>query len=344
MITNSQNILKKNTLNGDILLIGVEEYNIDQDFKLILDKFFPNRDEDYNFHKVDATEQSLSSVIDLANSFPMLGDNTTIVCKNFHVYFEGRIKKSDKNPALIENYLKNPNPSTRLILCASQDKFSKIKDDKFPKPWDILAKNCETVFYRKVWPDKYPNWIQNKFSENSINTSQEVIRVILSQTPENLRDIGNQIEKIITFLSSKKELDVDIIYKIIGNSRTYNVFELQKQVIRRNLESSLDILKNIYTNSKADIISITSIFSNFFKNVLKFYELKEFQNDKFTLARKIGISPFFINDIKLAASSYNPKEIEKIFILLSETDLKLKSTSESQLNLITKLLINIISK
>lgn len=344
MITNISNIINQGLPQKDILLIGVEEYNIQSDLDKVLNKFYSNSDEDYNFHKIDATEHSLGALLDIANSFPMLGEKTTIVCKNFNQYFEGRLKKGDKNILNLENYFKNPNPTTRLILCVAQEKFSKVKNNKFPKPWDQIVESCDSVFYPKVWPNNFPKWINTKLNENGIKTNEEVIRVILSQTPENLRDIGNQVEKIVTYLGDKKSLDEKEIFNIIGNSRIFNVFELQKQVISRNLESALHILKNIYTNSKSDIIAISSIFNNFFKNVLKLIDNRNNSSNKYDLARQIGVSPFFVDDLRLAASNYNDKEIEKIFILLSETDLKLKSSNENQLNLVSKLLIDIMSK
>lgn len=344
-ITDLNKILSKSILNDDVLLFGVEEYNVESDLNKLLKKFYPNTENDYNFYTIDSDEQGLSEFLDIASSFPMLGDRVTIVCKNFHNYFDDKTKKGKKNKERIKNYYYDPSPTTRIIACAVQDKFSRVKINKIPEPYKSISAKADTIFYPKVWPDKYHNWIRNKFSENGIKTRDDVVRVILSQTPDNLRDIGNQIEKIVTFLGEEKELNENKIFKIIGNNRKYNVFELQKQVIKRDLNQALYIAQNIYTNSKTDLSRICATLSIFFKNLLKYIELNPAQrSNKFDVAKLIGVSPMFVNDYQLATKNYRPKDLEKIFILLSETDYKLKSSGENSLILINKLLIEVISK
>jgi DNA polymerase-3 subunit delta len=337
------NRIQNQEIINNLLLIGSEEYLIEQNLKLILDKQFPKRNEDYNFYNIDSEEQDLGHIFDLANSFPMLGDKITIVCKNFQNYFKGRQKKNDPNLVILKKYFENPSPTTNIILTVCNSKFSKVTE-KLPSPYNLIEKNSQVIFHPKIWPDKFSTWLKNKFQYHGVNVSDRVIGIILSQTPENLRDIGNQVDKIITFLGGGKNLDEELVFQIIGNSRQFNIFELKNQIAQRNLDNSLYIAENIYKNSRSELFTLSANLFSLFKNALRYSYFANQSPNQYDIARNMGVSFMAIKEIASANLKYNSNEIEKIFILLSNADFKLKTSTENELIVISKLITEVVKK
>lgn len=339
-------ILNKAELPSALFLFGEEEFLIDETLNKVLDKFCPNRVEDYNFRKFNADELTVAELLDQANAFPMLGDNQTIVIKNFEKYFSGRTAKSDKRPEQLRKYLSNPQPTTKLIItCNDKSLFGLTKkgNAKIKEPYSSMLDLCESIEFPKLWPSDYPNWIKQRFNEVGKTITEKSIKLIISQTQESLRDISNQIEKIITYLPEATEVDSDEIIELVGQSKDYNVFELQKSVAYRDLSKALYIGDNMLNSSRQEIY-IISVLSNYFTSVFRLIEARSKSSSKYELASMIGTNPYFLNDYLIALDKYSYEEIEKVFLYLKDADHQLKTTSVDGKVVISKLLNLILGR
>ena len=325
----------KAELPSAIFLFGEEEFLIEEALNYVIKKHNPDHEQDYNFYKKSSDELSVIELLDLANAFPMLGDKQTIIVKNFQNYFKGRIAKADKRPEQLISYLSNPQVTTKLIMIASG------KGLKTKAPFKDMINYCDSLEFEKVWPNQYPEWIKRRFKEFGKDVTDSAVRLIIAQTQESLRDIANQVEKIITYLPNVNKYEDDQIVELVGQSKDWNVFELQKAVSSKKIDQAMLIAENMLSASKQEILIIT-VLTNYFKSVFKLFEIARSESNKFELAKQLGVSPFFVNDYKLALNFYSPNEVENIFLYLKDADLSLKTSASSGKNIISKLLMQII--
>lgn len=324
-----------------IFIYGAEEFIIEQYLNKVLNKFYPNRDTDYNFNKFHSDDIELISVLDYCNSYSMLSDENVVLLKGFETYFKGRIKKDDSKLSNLLAYINNPTDSTVFIITCFNEDLVKGKAKVSAEPYRSLIEKTFSIPIAKVYPNSYNSWISEEFNSRNKRISEKGIYLILSQTQQNLRDIYNQIDKIDAYFSSSNEIPDDEIVSLIGQSREFNVFELQKAVSKRNINSSLEISQSILKSSD-DSIMIIAILFTFFKNLLKYYEASRKSMNKYELARVIGVNPFFLDDFSYASKQYHYNELENIFIYLCEYDRILKTSSPNSNVLMTELLIKII--
>lgn len=334
-------LLSSNKVPRVIFIYGAEEFLIEQTLNSILNKFYPNREKDYNFNKFHSDEIELVNLLDYCNSYSLLGDENVVLIKSFEAYFKGRAKKTDLVLNRLVNYINDPSDSTVLIITCFNEDIVKGKAKVSTEPYKSLIANAYCIAFPKVYPNQYHQWIRDEFSKKGKQISDKGIYVILSQTQQNLRDLYNQVEKIDSYFIDEKIIPDEEIISIVGQSREFNVFELQKAVSKRNMQSSLDICTNIM-NSADDSIKIISILFSFFKNLLKYYELSRKSISKFDIAKSLGINPFFIDDYAIAAKNYGMLEIEEIFLILCEYDLAFKTSSPNQNVMMSSLIYRII--
>lgn len=341
MSLNLNRLLKLDKSPNIIFIYGAEEFLIEQHLLEYLNKFYPNRDKDYNFNKFHADEIPLQNLLDYCNSYSMLSDGNVVLVKDFELYFKGRAKKKDPILDRLLRYINEPAEDTVFIITCFNEDLVKGKAKVSAEPFKSLIEKAFCISVAKVYPNNYNAWIRDEFSRRGKSISEKGIYLILTQTQQNLRDLYNQIEKIDSYFTNVSIIADDEIADLIGQSRDYNVFELQKSVSRRDMHSSLEICQSIMKSSD-NSIAILSILFTFFKNLLKYYEVSSKSTNKFDLARLVGVNPYFLDDYAYASKRYNYIEIEEVFIILCDFDRIMKTSSPNSLVLMTELLVKII--
>lgn len=352
MIASINQILNLTELPPITLLYGQEDFLIEKAYHQITAKFLQNDPNHYNFEEIDASEKEIdiNYIIDMVSSVPMLGGNRIITIKNFNEFFKGRLDKKKNAGAPIAKYFNNPNPSTNLILLAKEKSIDGAvkKQQQFDKaisaakfPYHILLEKHLCVEFPKVWENELPKYVIEKFNELNKNIDLEAVNLLLSRTNPELRQLNNEIEKIDIFYNNKNEISADDINAVIGSSRSFNVFELQRAVGQKKLNDAIYILNQMMSESKQEML-IISMLTRYFIAVWKISELGKENLNKFQLAGKVGVSPAFIYDYQKAAKNYSQKELNRVFVVLADTDEELKSSSIDALSLLQNMLINII--
>ena len=103
-------------------------------------------------------------------------------------------------------------------------------------------------------------------------------------------------------------------------------------------------MSNILATSSQEVLIIT-LLRDFFIKVWKLIEFESQNLPKDELAKLIGLrSSFFMGDYTSAIKFYSPEDINNIFIILAETDNKLKSTNANSKLIIESMIIDICDK
>ncbi len=88
---------------------------------------------------------------------------------------------------------------------------------------------------------------------------------------------------------------------------------------------------------------ILSILTRYFIALWKLAESgKVSEQNKYEIARTVGVSPFFLNDYVIALQRFGIYRIDRAFSIICETDEALKTSSTDSLYLMQKMLINIM--
>jgi DNA polymerase-3 subunit delta len=329
-----------------ITMFGEEDFLLDEDFKSIVKKIILSEIDEFNFEIVDCEKIELPSFMSKLNSIPMMGDKRFIVALNFESFFKSNSKSKKNNDLFneLKYYLNNPANSTLLIIKGVEvlNGFSISKKTTGLKfPFDILIEKYHWIEYNKIESLNLIPWVKEKFKSLNKNVSIEAIELILASTPESLRGINNEIDKILSYSKDFVKIDSDVVEKVVGISKENNVFELQKLIGEGNLEKSLLVAENILKYNKQEIF-IVSILFRYFLTLWKLIEERVNTQNNFELAKKIGVYYKYIPDYQNSLKIYSKGKINRNFSYLCEADEKLKSSSGSGLLIIQELIIKMV--
>lgn len=332
-----------------LLICGEEEFLVEQAYKKIV-SLSSGEINSYDCQIIDARDATLETVVEQCRTYPFVAEKRFVAVRNFETYFSGRKKVDEKSP--FAKYLKSPSPTTALVLVAQaeqlnglNDAFKKNKEQKLISslkfPYKELIENHTWIEYPKIWEREFPAWIKKRFATIGKDISTEACEMLTTITNPTLRDLNNEIEKLLLFIGETKSVTVDHVLNVAGGTRTFNVFELQKAVGQRKIALSIEILEKMLATERVEML-ILAVLTKYFTALWRLTEERLTTSNQYQLASAIGISSFFVNEYLDALSRYSPTDIEKAFFALTEADEALKTSSTDSLTVLEKAFIEII--
>jgi DNA polymerase III subunit delta len=355
MLSSTDDIISNKRFPQILLIFGEEEFQIEESYRKILKYIHSSNISDYDIELLEATDTDLKRIVDSCSAYPFLSPVKFIAVKNFQTYFSGTRKKTDENSPLTR-YFNNPSPTTFLLLLASTDSLKGLKAastnqkskaqkiiDSAKFPYNILAQKFDLIEFPKIYEADYPDWIVERLESLGYTISADALQFLIAQSNSSLREITNEIEKIIIYLQDKRGISLKEVVDVKGGSHIYNVFELQKAVGRRNLPTAINILENMLKDERQEMLIIT-ILMRYFSSLWRLLDAGSAVNNQYQLASAAGISPYFIKEYLEALKKYKPEELDKAFVFLCEADERLKSSPAGSIAVMQEMLVKIMRK
>ncbi|NTU54406.1 MAG: DNA polymerase III subunit delta, partial [Chlorobiaceae bacterium] len=221
-------------------------------------------------------------------------------------------------------YLSNPASFTVLVL--DGDEVDKKELEKAPfkqlKPFrhDFPAvKNPDTFAAERA---RQSGW---EFEPDALKTFAGYIE-------PSSRLICQELEKITMYASDKRperRITLDDVCECVGISRKYNVFELEKALVSKNLRlcSGIAMMIMEQEGQKEGLMNIVRYMTTFFIRIWKLQTpglQKKTLQETATMLGMYGRQEYFVKNYLGYARLFSPAETEKAILALREADGSLK--------------------
>ncbi len=317
--------LQKRKFASLYLFYGEEEFLIKESLDLLTHEVLDESTKSFNLDIVYGGDADAKDIVSLASSFPMMGDRRIVIVKEVE-------KLSNRD--LLLPYIEKSSSSTSLCCSSSRPDFR----TKFFKSF---VGRAELVHCRKLYDSEVPVWIRQRVSDLGEKISQDACQLIQAHVGSSLHEIQNEINKLIIYVGEKKLIDPEDVSAVVGMSREFNVFELQKVIGQKNMARSLEILERML-NAGESPLGLIIMLSRYFQKVALVQDTLRPSSTKFQVAAHLGISPYFIDEYIEASRLYTKPQIDRSFRSLLETDEALKSTGSDPRLMMTVMLYHIV--
>ncbi|HTX17663.1 MAG TPA: DNA polymerase III subunit delta [Bacteroidota bacterium] len=294
-------------------LYGEEDFLIDEVVDALLAAGLDAATRGFNLDVVHGSDADGKDIVSLAASFPMMSERRVVVVRDFD-----RVS----NKELLQPYLENPSPSTCLVLIAS-------KPDTRKKPYPFLKQHAAGGEFNRLYDSEIPDWIQRRAKKLGSTVSPEAAELLHAYVGNSLREVSNQIEKLLIAVGARKSIGLEDVESIVGVSKEYTVFELTKMVGEKNAPRSLEIVERMLDTGESPQMIIVMLTRHFII-LAKLRELRGPAKSDFELAGALRISPYFVKEYISHLQRYTQAEIENAFLALAKADRELKSTGSDQ--------------
>jgi len=302
-------------------LAGEETFYIDLICDYIEKNVLSEGEKAFNQTVLYGRDVEVTSLLASAKQFPMMAENTVIIVKEAQ-----DVKKID----LLKSYVDQPLESTLLVLCYRGKKLDKRK---------ALYKSVQKkgVYFEsnRLYENKIPEWIKGYLRTKDYSIGNKSAAMLTDFLGNDLSKIAGELDKLCILTAKKSEITEQLIEDNIGISKDFNNFELQNAIMNKDVFKANQIIKYFEANPRNNPIVVTlSVLYNLFSKVLIYHSLKD-KNPQ-TVARSLGVNPYFVKDYQKAAQCYNLKKSVQALDALREADMKSKgynnpSTPHSEL-------------
>lgn len=273
------------------LLMGEEPYYIDLISDYIEEHALDAASRDFDQIVVYGKDTTLREVIQTARRFPMFGERQVVIVKEAQ-----HLGSFDD----LNYYLQQPQKSTILVFCYKYGSLDKrLKLLKEIEKTGVLMESAKIRDYQVV------GWITDYVRQHKLDIDSKAVALLAEYLGTDLSKIINELNKLIIGCAGKT-ITADLVESNVGISKDYNVFELQKALVKRDVLKANRIIRYFAANPKNNpLVMVLAQLFKFFSNLMIYHYLGDKQENSVAVALKI--SPFFVRDYKEAAQSFNAR-------------------------------------
>jgi len=307
------------------LLHGEEDFLIDGAVSLLINEALQENERSFNLEVFHGGAAEARDILSAASSYPMMSERRVVIVRDFD---------SVSNRELLIPYIENPLLSTVFVLIS-------VRPDFRIKIFKTLEQKAQVVEFRRLYESEIPPWIALRIGEMGKQATAEACQLLPSYVGRSLREIQNEIDKLFIYVGDKRTIGTDEVNAVVGMSKQYNVFELQRAVGQKNITRSLEISERMLESGESPL-GMLVMLTRYFQ---KLWLLKDYPKGApagAEIASALGVSAFFAREYIEAARLYSASQIEKCFSALSRTDEAFKYSNPDKKLAMTLLLHSII--
>ncbi len=308
--------IKQGKVSPVYLVGGEEAYFVDEITETIENGILEEGERSFNMDIFYGMESDLSNIVSIAKQYPMMAERRLVLIKE---------AQKIKDLEILDQYINNPVSSTTLLIAMKGKNFDSRKNVYNPK------KNPNIVLFngKKIPEYKLSPWVIDYCKNKGYQIDALRAQVLIDHLGNDISKLVNELGKL--FINKKKgdSITAEDIETKIGISKEFTVFELQKAIGLRDTKKANQIILYYSENLKTHpFVLLAANLFNYFNRLMLFYYTQD-KSDA-NLSRELGINPFFIKDIKIAAKNYSAMKVLKNISIIREYDMKSKGWEVSE--------------
>lgn len=317
--------IKKKEFKPVYFLHGTESFFIDEITKVFENNILTEAEKSFNFSIFYGKDSDFTAVRDTAMRFPMMASHQLVIIKEAQ-----EMKTLDK----LKPYLENAAPTTILLICYKYKKYD--MRSAFGK---TLKAKAEIFESKKLYDNQIAGWVKDYLLSQGYKIESNALEMLTEHLGTELSKIANEIEKLSINIPKGTTLTSQHIEDNVGISKDFNIFELQDAVGVKNSLKAHRIVNHFASNSKKYPLAMT--LASLYGFFSKLYIAAAYaRSSDLEMAKALGFkfndpskaqyaARFRVEKFRKSVKHYSTEQVESIFSILKEYDLKYKGVKNT---------------
>jgi len=286
-----------------ILLYGEDTFRSQQKLKEIIKEYQTKHQTGLNLVYFKEDDLDFDKLKETIEAVSMFDEKKLIILENFREQFSEYSKK---------NKLKD---NQDIIIVIHQQ--GKLAASGFKR-----QVNMSEQFSPLAGADLV-NWLKKEVAKNKANISQGAINKLVAYVGNDLWQMNNEINKLISYKANQSinEEDIDLLVKA---KMDVNIFKTIDALAQKNKKTALRLLHEHLEQGENEIY-LLSMFVYQVRTLLKLKDLIDKGTPFYNLARESGLHPFVVKKSSEQLRNFTLDQLKKIYHRLLEIDLALKT-------------------
>ncbi len=308
-------------------LQGEEPYFIDLVADALENSVLPEAERGFNQTVLYGKDTDVAGILNQARRFPMMSAHSVVIVKEAQAVAD---LESERAWPFLEAYLKNPLTSTVLVFCYkhktldSRRKLGKLLAGK-DAPGAVLLTS------KKLYDSQVPQWLTGYVRGRGQQITGQATAMLAEYIGADLGRLAGEVNKLLLSVKPGQAIDEDLVQRLVGISKEYNIFELQRALVQRDVLKANRILTYFAANPKANplIPNLTLLF-NFFTRLLVLHQAGPNPSDG--EMQKMGIAKFAQREYQQAQRQFSPARTVDLIHLIRRADAQSKGIESGSLD------------
>lgn len=288
------------------LLQGDEDYYIDRAAQALIDHALRPEERDFNMDMVYGADTRANDIINLARQYPMMAERRVVLVREF---------QSMTGKEVLSSYIKNPMPSTVLILCHKHGTLDGRK-----APYTDIKKHGVIMLSNRLYDNQLPAFVNGYATQQGMSIDPQAAQMLCEHVGSDLTRMASEIDKLKLTVDQGGRITAQTVEEQTGVSKEYNVFELQNALGQKDVVKANKIVNYFDTNPKNFALqpALSSLFGFFTDVMTAYYSADQSDNG---IAQWVGKNPFIARQALIPARrNYSAKKVLNIIAKIRETD------------------------
>jgi DNA polymerase-3 subunit delta len=309
------------------LFHGEEDFLLEKAVEAVLDASLAVAEREFNLDVLRAGDTDVRDIVARASAFPMMAERRVVLVREAE-------KITGKDADIFCAYAEHPSPTTVMVVVTAKADFRR-------KPFTVLKRTGVVLECKRLWENQMPGWIAGRARARGRELEPDAVKLLCAYVGASLRETENEIEKLVIYAGDRTTLSADDIAAVVGISKEFSVFELQRAVGARNLPRSAVIMQRMLEVGES-VPFIVVMLTNYFVALWKLRELRRPGIVEADQAAGAKIPAFALREYAEALRRYSAAEVERAFILLASADEQIKTTSADHGRIMLTLLVQLM--
>ncbi|MBC6315371.1 DNA polymerase III subunit delta [Listeria grandensis] len=312
--------IEKKQFASVYLIIGTEDYIINETKKRLVANILDAEDTDFNYANFDLDETAIEQVIEEAETIPFFGDRRLIIAANpSFVTTEKAKSKIEHRTARLEDYLNEPVDYSILVIIARVEKLDERK-----KLTKLLKKQATVIDAKRPNEAELKKWLQEISNTNDFQMDSVATDRLIELTGGQLTTAMNELDKLMLYKLEERIIRVSDVEGLVVRSLEQNIFLLLDKMIALDISGALSIYYDLL-KQKEEPIKILALIASQFRLLtqIKLLEKQGFSQQQ--VAQKLKVHPFRVKIGARQAKSFSYQELTATLERLAEMDYEMKT-------------------
>ncbi len=303
--------LRKGKVLPVYLFFGEEGFLIQEAADLIVRTVVDPAGQDFNFTTVYCRSATGAEIVNLCQTLPFMAERRLVIAK------EVEALKAAETEALI-GYLRDPSPSTCLVLIANQPKY-----DRKPVISAVEEQGAVVRVFAPLDREMLP-WIESWARSRGLSIERDAAQYVWQSLGSDLQTISNELQKAVIGLQAGKTITLEDVRAVVGDFREYTSFDLAEAIGRKDVERALQALHRLIQEGEQPVGLLAMVHWNF-RRLLRAKAMEEAGAGFEEIKRKLSVIFHQARSFQEQMQRYRMPELTRAFEAMLQADRALKS-------------------
>ena len=260
--------LKKQAPAPVYLFLGPDGYERDRCRRALREAALPPDLREDGFTRLDLDEESLSAVLDDANSLSLFSSERLLWVSGAEGALPRRLTSTeDKDPAdatsQLKQFIKNPAPGVTIVFDSHRFDFEGEDKAKTERVRKFYAAIPNIVEFPRATPASARQLVTKLAAERKLTMGASEIELLVETLNADATRLANELEKLSLYCGPGGVVTLDLIANLVPNARSSNVFALVSAIGRGDRLMSLSVLDTLVQDGEYLPLALTFLATQF---------------------------------------------------------------------------------